>query len=154
MDSAVHVMDKCISVMPDKTIPYNFFMTPIAECYFRAAQYQKATAMMQKAKADTAEANNEAANLEEENRWIPLEDKGAQILRRLADIYEDDLDYYLDLEKEYAKGAETETQRAMSVMQRLVQISKMYKQAELTKELNVKFDSLQQRYAQWTTINR
>ena len=37
-DSAIAVLDKCIEVMPDHSIPYNFFMTPIAEAYYRAGQ--------------------------------------------------------------------------------------------------------------------
>jgi hypothetical protein len=148
-------MDKCISVMPDKTIPYNFFMTPIAECYYRAAQYQRATVMMQKAKKDTVEVPDALSSLkDQENDWVVCEEKGGAILKRLAEIYGDDLDYYLGLEGEYAKGANTETQRAMSVMQRLVQIAKMYKQSELSEELTTQFNPLQQRYSQWTNVNR
>ena len=155
IDSAVNVMDRCIEVMPDKTIPYNFFMTPLAECYYRAAQYKKAQIMMEKIKLDTAQVEGIENSLEEEEKsWTSLEDKGAAIISRLAVIYEDDLDYYLDLEGDYAKGAETETQRAMSVMQRLAQIAKMYKQAELGAELSAKFDGLQQRFSQWSSVNR
>ena len=36
-DSAVMVLDKCVEVTPDKTIPYNYFMTKIGELYYRAA---------------------------------------------------------------------------------------------------------------------
>lgn len=155
IDSAVNVMDRCIEVMPDKTIPYNFFMTPLAECYYRAAQYKKAQIMMEKINSDTTQVEGVENSLEEEEKsWTSLEDKGAAIISRLAAIYEDDLDYYLDLEGDYAKGAETETQRAMSVMQRLAQIAKMYKQAELGAELSAKFDGLQQRFSQWSSVNR
>ncbi|MBL0105526.1 MAG: hypothetical protein IPP51_18145 [Bacteroidetes bacterium] len=35
-DSAIKVLDKCVEVMPDKTVPYNYFMTKVAELYFRA----------------------------------------------------------------------------------------------------------------------
>ena len=36
-DSAIKVLDKCVEVTPDKTIPYNYFMTKIGELYYRAA---------------------------------------------------------------------------------------------------------------------
>ncbi|MBK6836878.1 MAG: DUF2723 domain-containing protein [Bacteroidetes bacterium] len=36
-DSAIKVLDKCVEEMPDKTIHYNYFMTKIAELYYRAA---------------------------------------------------------------------------------------------------------------------
>jgi len=113
-DSAILVLDKCLAVMPDKTIPYNFFLTPIAEGYYRAA----------------------------------LPEKANKIIRRLMEIYEDDLDYYLSLKGERAKSIKNETQRAMSVFQRLVALTKVYKQVELRKELEEKFIRLQSEFVQ------
>ncbi|MBL4752539.1 MAG: DUF2723 domain-containing protein [Flavobacteriales bacterium] len=46
VDSAVQVLDKCIAVMPDHSIPYNFFMTPVAEAYYRAGETEKANALV------------------------------------------------------------------------------------------------------------
>jgi hypothetical protein len=45
-DSAIMVLDKCIEVMPDHSIPYNFFMTPVAEAYYRADEVEKANLIM------------------------------------------------------------------------------------------------------------
>ena len=36
-DSSIKVLDKCVAEMPDNTIPYNYFMTKIAELYYRDA---------------------------------------------------------------------------------------------------------------------
>ncbi|MFH1322008.1 MAG: DUF2723 domain-containing protein, partial [Bacteroidota bacterium] len=41
-DSAIKVLDKCLEVMPDKNVPFNFFVTPIAEAYYRAGVPEKA----------------------------------------------------------------------------------------------------------------
>ncbi len=112
-DSAIAVLDKCIEVMPDKTIPYNFFLTPIAEGYYRAG----------------------------------LPEKANKIIKRLMEIYEDDLDYYLSLRGERATSIKNETQRAMSVFQRLLAITKRYKQEELIKDLEEKFAKLQTEYS-------
>ncbi|MBL4657502.1 MAG: DUF2723 domain-containing protein [Flavobacteriales bacterium] len=111
-DSAITVLDKCVEVMPDHSIPYNFFMTPIAEAYYRAGEVEKANA----------------------------------VLIRLKEIYEDDLDYYLSLRGANAKSISQQSQRAMSVYQRLIQIVSLYKQAELKKEMEDKFKIFQADY--------
>ena len=114
MDSAVKVLDKCIEEMPDAEIPYNLFMTPIAEGYYRAGEFDKANT----------------------------------IVNRLVEIYADDLDYYLSLKGKYASKVTQETQRAMSVMQSMVRITRSFKQEELNKELQAQFDLLNQSFQQ------
>lgn len=42
IDSARQVMDRCLEVMPNETIPYNFFINPIAEGYYHAGDTAKA----------------------------------------------------------------------------------------------------------------
>jgi len=116
-DSAVKVLDRCMDVMPHKTIPFNFFLTPVAEAYYRAEEPEKAN----------------------------------KIVKKLIEIYEDDLDYYLDLTGDYARAVKVVTERAMSVMQRMGALSKAYKQEELAKEIEEKFTALQGRFGQWRT---
>ena len=41
-EKAIKVLDKCVEVMPQKNIPYNFFMLPCAEAYYRADATDKA----------------------------------------------------------------------------------------------------------------
>jgi tetratricopeptide (TPR) repeat protein len=111
-DSAIAVLDKCIEVMPDHSIPYNFFMTPVAEAYYRADEIEK-------------------ANL---------------IMVRLMEIYESDLSFYLSLSRKQAKKIKAETERAMSVFQRLIQIARAYKQDDLHTQLKEKFTIFQTDY--------
>ena len=111
-DSAIAVLDKGIEVMPDEVVPYNFFMLPMAEAYYRAGAPEKAN----------------------------------PIVEQLADIYEDDLNYYLSLEGEFLEKTDNEKKRAMSVMQRLMTIAKAYKQEELAKNIEERFAKLQGDY--------
>ena len=45
-DSAVAVLDRCLELIPDETLPYNYFMLPIAEEYYRAGEMEKANKIM------------------------------------------------------------------------------------------------------------
>jgi hypothetical protein len=47
-DSAIAVCDRCISEMPDETIPYSYFVLPIAEAYYQAGAPEKANAIMER----------------------------------------------------------------------------------------------------------
>ncbi|MFH0866933.1 MAG: DUF2723 domain-containing protein [Bacteroidota bacterium] len=41
-DSAIKVLDKCIEVMPETSVPFNYFVLPVAEAYYRAGATEKA----------------------------------------------------------------------------------------------------------------
>jgi len=41
-DSARLVMDRCLEVMPDESVPYNFFVLPIVEGYYKIGDIEKA----------------------------------------------------------------------------------------------------------------
>jgi len=73
-------------------------------------------------------------------------EKANLIVEQLADIYEDDLNYYLSLEGKYVEKVDNEKKRAMSVMQRLMTITKAYKQEELSKNIEERFSKLQGDY--------
>jgi hypothetical protein len=45
-DSAIKVLDKCMAVMPESSVPYNYFMLPIAESYYQAGATEKANKIM------------------------------------------------------------------------------------------------------------
>jgi hypothetical protein len=47
-DSAIAVCDRCVEMMPDKAIPYNFFMLSVVEAYYRAGAIDKANAIMKR----------------------------------------------------------------------------------------------------------
>ncbi len=45
LESAKRVLDKSMEVMPPERIPYNFFMLPIMECYYRVGETERANEM-------------------------------------------------------------------------------------------------------------
>jgi hypothetical protein len=47
-DSAKRVLDRCMEVMPEKTVPLNFFALGIIEGYFRIGEVQKATGIAER----------------------------------------------------------------------------------------------------------
>jgi len=77
---------------------------------------------------------------------LNLPEKANEIVRQLANIYGDNLSYYLSLEGSHAKAVAYETKVGMSVLQELVKLTEDYKQDELYEEVNAKFDTLIQKY--------
>lgn len=116
-DKAVKVLDKCMEVMPKETIPYNYFMLPVADAFFR----------------------------------VEKPEKGAEIMKELATMYEGELKYYFSLEPKFYQKIDFEAQQAMSVMQRLASMAKTYKQDALAKDLEAKFKILEQQFNQAET---
>lgn len=47
-DKAIEVLDKCLQVIPEHNVPYDFFMLPVAEAYYRAGAADKANAITEK----------------------------------------------------------------------------------------------------------
>jgi hypothetical protein len=111
------VLDKCIEVMPDTAIPFNYFVLPIAELY-----YKMGTDSCLK--------------------------KANDIVNKLADSYEQEMNYYLSLDKKLFKRLERESQLAMSVWQRISMIAKQYNKQdpEWGKAMEARFQNLQNRY--------
>ena len=48
VDSAKAVLDKCFEVMPEKSVPYNFYVYPLAEAYYRAGAFDKGNAISER----------------------------------------------------------------------------------------------------------
>ncbi len=46
IDSALMVCDRCMQEMPDETVPYSFFVMPIAEAYYKAGSIEKGNELM------------------------------------------------------------------------------------------------------------
>ncbi len=113
-DSAVAVLDRCMLLMPDKLVPFDYFNILIVESYYKAGQYEK--------------ANN--------------------IAKRLSEITQDNLRYYLSLSKKYKSSIDYETRKNMSIMQELVRLSRLYKQDKLNADLENDFKML---FAEYST---
>lgn len=47
-DSAIKVLDKCLEVMPESSVPYNYFIVPVAEAYYKAGATEKANTIIKR----------------------------------------------------------------------------------------------------------
>ena len=47
-DKAIKVLDRCQEMMPDKTIPYDYFILPVAEAYYAAGATDKANVIVKR----------------------------------------------------------------------------------------------------------
>ncbi len=126
-DSAIKVLDKCVEVMPDKQVPYNYFMTKVAELYYRAAGIYGVT--------DTL-----AGNDLELNRKNELIGKGNAIAERISEIYNNNMEYYLSLKgTPYYKLVDTDMNQALYILQALSGTMKQTNQKELADKIEKRF---------------
>ncbi len=139
-DSAIAVLDKCVEVMPDETVPYNVMMLRIAECYYRTAMPQTQLNEM------GAPIESSDVELKNQKDKVTIE-KANSIIKRLADIYQDDLGYYFSLRKtKYSKSIEREMNQAMAIFQELIRLSKLTNQTAITADLQKRFKELEGQY--------
>jgi hypothetical protein len=54
-DSAIAVLDRCVKIMPDSRVPYNYFNIYLADNYYKAGQPDKANKMIETLASRTAE---------------------------------------------------------------------------------------------------
>jgi tetratricopeptide (TPR) repeat protein len=66
-------------------------------------------------------------------------DKANELVKTIAERYEEDLSYYTSRNDRFAAEYQEEIQESMAVMQRLVQLTSQNKQEELSKELEESF---------------
>lgn len=138
-DSAVAVLDKMNEEMPDKTVPFNVMMLRPVEMYYAAA---KGTPMM----TEDGTLTTSSVELPEQRRKHAI-DMANKISLRMAEIYEDDLNYYFSLKgTEYLKFVERDMNQAMAVYSELIRMARENGQDQLAKQLEPKFKALEQRY--------
>jgi len=126
-DSAIKVLDKCVEVMPDKTVPYNYFMTKIAELYYRAGN-------------DFQRQDTLALNSAEQNNNAELIAKANAISDRIAEIYYDNLKYYVSLRgTKYFKYVEQDMSQSLYILQSLTNTLKQTNQKELSAKVEKQF---------------
>lgn len=111
-EKALKVLDKCMMVMPKENIPYNYFMLPIVECYYKAGETKK----------------------------------GNKLAQELADIYTDDMQFYLTLKGKDSESVDNEKQQCMGVLQRILMMTKQYKQDALNKKIESDFTKFSSQY--------
>ena len=130
-DSAIKVLDKCVEVMPDKTVPFNYFMTKVAELYFRAGGAMN---------RDTLQSSDLELGKQKE-----LLTKGNAIASRILDIYSDNTNYYLSLDSKHKKLVDQEMNQALYILQALSQMLKQTNQTELSAKAEKQFMDFAQR---------
>ena len=65
----------------------------------------------------------------------------------MADIYENEIDYYLELKgTKYSKLVERDLGQALAVMQELGRLAKNSGQEDLAKKLEARFKAIEQKY--------
>ena len=131
-DSAVAVLDKCLEVMPEQNVPYNYFMLRIADMYFRAAGVTNPDSIAR-------------ASLEI-NKQKELVDKGNAILTRVFDNYTDVMDYYLSLKgTNYYKLVDMDMNQSMYILQTTVSVLRQANQTALAEKYDKRFMEYAQR---------
>ncbi len=91
-DSAVKVLDKCMEIMPENRVPFNYFIIPVIEQYYRVEQIEKANKLVNSFYNSTQEdlryyfsfTGEKAKGIDYEKRF------GIQILgelNRIADFF-------------------------------------------------------------------
>ncbi len=109
-DSALKVMDYCMEVLPEKTVPFDFFMLPIAENYLKIGQ----------------------------------KEKGKEIVKRLAYIYNHNLSFYYEDTKpgEYFN----EKRNALYILQELTRVATAFQLTEEQQMCDQTFKTYYQRF--------
>lgn len=104
-EKAVAVADRCIELMPDHIVPYNYFSIATAEVYFQT------------------------------NR----KEKGAEIIKRIYERLQEEMNFYSLLDKEKLSGVYNDARRAMALLQETYRVSAQYQQTELASTIEASF---------------
>ncbi len=141
-DSAVAVLDRCVEVMPDKTVPYNLMMLRVIELYYTAATLNELTL------TEAGLPVTPDAELADKEASHALE-AGNQIVKRMLDIYENDLDYYFSLKgTQYYKNVERDMNQSLAVMRELGRMADFADQKDLATEIDKRFKTLEKKFYQ------
>ena len=136
-DSAIKVLDKCVEVMPQDNVPYNIFMIRVVENYYEAASYNKPTGQLNELGAPAFVRMNDTQTFE----------KGNALSRKMAAVFENDLDYYFSLSLKDAQAFDRDMQQGMAVINELRRMAKDKKQTALASELESTYKRLEDAYS-------
>lgn len=141
LDSAVKVLDKMNEEMPDKTVPYNVMMLRPIEIYFNAAKGINAPQL-----GPDGQLTSSTIELPEARKKHAMEMARA-ITLRMADLYEDELNYYFSLKgTQYLKFVDRELNQAMAIFNELIRMAKANGQDDIVKQLEPRFKKLEAQY--------
>jgi hypothetical protein len=136
-DSALNVLNYCLQVMPDKPVPYNVMMLRPIELYYAIGKSGQS--------GDTT-ISAEQMEFPAQKRKEAIETANA-ITLRMADIYEDDLNYYFSLNgTEYSRFVDRDRGQAMAIFQELARMSRAAGQTGIADKLDARFKKLEGRF--------
>jgi len=132
-DSAFKVLERCLEVMPDKTVPFNVFMLRITDGFYTIAGADEFL---------VSESNLPERNT---NRKKALEYANV-IVKRLSDIQEDDIEYYLSLKgTPFFKQVDRDLNQAMAILNELARQARANGQTALADSVSARFKVLESR---------
>ncbi|MFN5325447.1 MAG: protein O-mannosyl-transferase family [Bacteroidota bacterium] len=144
-DSAMTALDKCLEVMPDKTVPYNIMMIRVAEMYYAVANFGSTPARA--AIKDPQDPNKilmpavEATPASPYKRSQEAIAKADSIMNRLGAIYENDFKYYASLAKtKYFDGVQDDAGQCLAVFRELERIANRYGRPEIAASMKKRFE--------------
>jgi uncharacterized membrane protein len=141
LDSAMKCLDRMNKEIPDATVPYNVMMLRPIEQYFQLAQ-----GLQRPEITPDGKINMRSIELPEAERKRALESAKA-ITLRMADHYEDELQYYFSLKRTpYIRIVDREYNQAMAIFNELLRIAKANNAEDLVKNLEPRFRKLEQQF--------
>lgn len=136
-DSAFNVLERCVEVMPDKTVPYNVFMLRIIDGFYAVADDENSGTLNESNKSTSEKSTKKKLAVEYANN----------IIKRMADIQENDLEYYFTLKgTPYFKNVERDMNQAMAIMNELSRQARVNGQSALSDSVQARFKALEKRF--------
>ena len=98
--------------------------------------------------------NFSAAGIVEAYYKLDEFEKGNAIAEKLMEIYAEEVEYYTSLSRSEVARLGNEPDIAMSVLQKLLILSRVHKQDELLEKIEARFDEIESRYLQSPLSNK
>lgn len=141
LDSALKALDKMNEQMPDEAVPYNVMMLRPIEQYYQIAKGIETPSLSETGGLSMSKVELPAA------RSKHALDMANAITLRMADIYEDELNYYFSLKgTPYIKFVDREYNQAMAIFNELIRIARSQGQDEVVKKLEPRFKKLESQF--------
>ncbi len=112
-DLCINVINKCLDLMPNERVPYNYFMIPLARITFAVGE----------------------------------KDRGTEIINILFENTNNELHYFLSLEKKHSAKIDNEIRIGFHILQEIMNISKTYNLDELNQKASEELQVLYMTYS-------
>lgn len=130
-DKALEMLDKVIEITPEKNVPYDRVMLPVAENYWALGP------------RDTLGFPPGYETVLTEEQQKRAQQSGKDLSLRLFEIFEDDIEYFFSLEPEFAAKYVDDMEIKLSVNNRITLLYQFYApEDDMVFELSERLDSL------------